>query len=216
MLRDPPLFRDHASCICHPNSFCKSEVSRLAPRGHSCTQQPTLLAFGVFLVYVCYFLSLPSRNSSQESRPALSGSLPRPPLGQAVNLPLELPPRSGFSPRVPRMGLGPPAPAAAPAAAAPSAPGSAAAALPLHAAFYSRQQAQPELEAVPGREGLAGYDHSQVNGRGSVTPSTCPALFKLFKFPLAEALPTAAPDRRAAAGFGGEAALPWVFLGRVA
>ncbi|XP_065713836.1 aryl hydrocarbon receptor nuclear translocator isoform X2 [Patagioenas fasciata] len=57
------------------------------------------------------------KNSSQESRPALSGSLPRPPLGQAVNLPLELPPR---------------------------------------------QQPQPELEAVPGRESLAGYDHSQV------------------------------------------------------
>ncbi|NXW93301.1 ARNT protein, partial [Alopecoenas beccarii] len=65
------------------------------------------------------------KNSSQESRPALSGSLPRPPLGQPVALPLELPPRT----------------------------------------FYFRQQQapqQPELEAVPGRESLSGYDHSQV------------------------------------------------------
>ncbi|XP_065509916.1 aryl hydrocarbon receptor nuclear translocator isoform X3 [Caloenas nicobarica] len=39
------------------------------------------------------------KNSSQESRPALSGSLPRPPLGQAVSLPLELPPRQQQPPQ---------------------------------------------------------------------------------------------------------------------
>ncbi|XP_051496966.1 aryl hydrocarbon receptor nuclear translocator isoform X2 [Apus apus] len=65
------------------------------------------------------------KNSSQESRPALSNSLQRPQLGQNVGLPLE-------------MGTAP---------------------LP------SRQQQPPqqaELEVVPGRESLAGYDHSQV------------------------------------------------------
>ncbi|NXG75394.1 ARNT protein, partial [Baryphthengus martii] len=66
------------------------------------------------------------KNSSQESRPALSNSLQRPQLGQSVSLPLE-------------MGTAP---------------------LP------SRQQQPPpqqtELEVVPGRESLAGYDHSQV------------------------------------------------------
>lgn len=74
-------------------------------------------------------------------------------------------PAPGAAPQVrilPGAGLGPPAPAAA----APAAPRSAAAALPSHAAFCSRQQPQPELEAVPGRDSLAGYDHSQVNGRG--------------------------------------------------
>ncbi|XP_061299763.1 aryl hydrocarbon receptor nuclear translocator isoform X5 [Pezoporus flaviventris] len=65
------------------------------------------------------------KNSSQESRPALSSSLQRPQLGQAVSLPLE-------------MGT---------------------------AQLPARQQQppqQPELEVVPGRESLAGYDHSQV------------------------------------------------------
>ncbi|XP_057257179.1 aryl hydrocarbon receptor nuclear translocator isoform X5 [Pezoporus wallicus] len=65
------------------------------------------------------------KNSSQESRPALSSSLQRPQLGQAVSLPLE-------------MGT---------------------------AQLPTRQQQppqQPELEVVPGRESLAGYDHSQV------------------------------------------------------
>ncbi|XP_030320865.1 aryl hydrocarbon receptor nuclear translocator isoform X3 [Calypte anna] len=62
------------------------------------------------------------KNSSQESRPALSSSMQRPPLGQSLSLPLELSSR--------------------------------------------QQQQQPpqqtELEVVPGRESLAGYDHSQV------------------------------------------------------
>ncbi|XP_052652926.1 aryl hydrocarbon receptor nuclear translocator isoform X7 [Harpia harpyja] len=66
------------------------------------------------------------KNSSQESRPALSNSMQRPQLGQSVNLPLE-------------MGT---------------------------AQLPSRQQQQPpqqtELEVVPGRESLSGYDHSQV------------------------------------------------------
>ncbi|XP_027558619.1 aryl hydrocarbon receptor nuclear translocator isoform X8 [Neopelma chrysocephalum] len=64
------------------------------------------------------------KNSSQESRPALANSLPRPQLGQSVNLPLD-------------MGTAP---------------------LP------SRQQQPPqaELEVGPGRESLAGYEHSQV------------------------------------------------------
>ncbi|XP_064494303.1 aryl hydrocarbon receptor nuclear translocator isoform X9 [Pseudopipra pipra] len=64
------------------------------------------------------------KNSSQESRPALANSLPRPQLGQSVSLPLD-------------MGTAP---------------------LP------SRQQQPPqaELEVGPGRESLAGYEHSQV------------------------------------------------------
>ncbi|NXI43263.1 ARNT protein, partial [Galbula dea] len=67
------------------------------------------------------------KNSSQESRPALSSSMQRPQLGQSVSLPLE-------------MGT---------------------------AQLPSRQQQQqpppqPELEVVPGRESLAGYEHSQV------------------------------------------------------
>ncbi|RLV73091.1 hypothetical protein DV515_00017261 [Chloebia gouldiae] len=65
------------------------------------------------------------KNSSQESRPALANSMPRPQLGQSVSLPLD-------------MGTAP---------------------LP------SRQQQQPpqaELEVGPGRESLAGYEHSQV------------------------------------------------------
>ncbi|NXL40148.1 ARNT protein, partial [Glaucidium brasilianum] len=66
------------------------------------------------------------KNSSQESRPALSNSMQRPQLGQSVSLPLE-------------MGT---------------------------AQLPARQQQQPpqqtELEVVPGRESLSGYDHSQV------------------------------------------------------
>ncbi|XP_010165988.1 aryl hydrocarbon receptor nuclear translocator isoform X3 [Antrostomus carolinensis] len=65
------------------------------------------------------------KNSSQESRPALSNSMQRPQLGQSVNLPLE-------------MGT---------------------------AQLPTRQQQPPqqtELEVVPGRESLSGYDHSQV------------------------------------------------------
>ncbi|XP_065607655.1 LOW QUALITY PROTEIN: aryl hydrocarbon receptor nuclear translocator [Cyrtonyx montezumae] len=65
------------------------------------------------------------KNSSQDSRPALSNSMQRPQLGQSVSLPLE-------------MGT---------------------------AQLPSRQQQQPqqtELEVVPGRESLSGYDHSQV------------------------------------------------------
>ncbi|KAM9169244.1 aryl hydrocarbon receptor nuclear translocator isoform 8-T8 [Mergus octosetaceus] len=65
------------------------------------------------------------KNSSQESRPALSNSVQRPQLGQSVSLPLE-------------MGT---------------------------AQLPSRQQQPPqqtELEVVPGRESLSGYDHSQV------------------------------------------------------
>ncbi|XP_032060276.1 aryl hydrocarbon receptor nuclear translocator isoform X6 [Aythya fuligula] len=71
------------------------------------------------------------KNSSQESRPALSNSMQRPQLGQSVSLPLE-------------MGT---------------------------AQLPSRQQQPPqqtELEVVPGRESLSGYDHSQV----SVQPVT--------------------------------------------
>ncbi|KAM6037870.1 aryl hydrocarbon receptor nuclear translocator isoform 3-T3 [Theristicus caerulescens] len=65
------------------------------------------------------------KNSSQESRPALSNSMQRPQLGQGVSLPLE-------------MGT---------------------------AQLPARQQQPPqqtELEVVPGRESLSGYDHSQV------------------------------------------------------
>ncbi|KAM6106629.1 aryl hydrocarbon receptor nuclear translocator [Pterocles gutturalis] len=65
------------------------------------------------------------KNSSQESRPALSNPVQRPQLGQGVSLPLE-------------MGT---------------------------AQLPARQQQPPqqtELEVVPGRESLAGYDHSQV------------------------------------------------------
>ncbi|XP_046788506.1 aryl hydrocarbon receptor nuclear translocator isoform X41 [Gallus gallus] len=65
------------------------------------------------------------KNSSQDSRPALSNPMQRPQLGQSVSLPLE-------------MGT---------------------------AQLPSRQQQQPqqtELEVVPGRESLAGYDHAQV------------------------------------------------------
>ncbi|XP_068270373.1 aryl hydrocarbon receptor nuclear translocator isoform X5 [Nyctibius grandis] len=65
------------------------------------------------------------KNSSQESRPALSNSMQRPQLGQSVSLPLE-------------MGT---------------------------AQLPSRQQQPPqqtELEVVPGRESLSGYEHSQV------------------------------------------------------
>ncbi|KAM6112612.1 aryl hydrocarbon receptor nuclear translocator isoform 5-T5 [Phoenicopterus ruber ruber] len=65
------------------------------------------------------------KNSSQESRPALSNSMQRPQLGQSVGLPLE-------------MGT---------------------------AQLPSRQQQPPqqsELEVVPGRESLPGYDHAQV------------------------------------------------------
>ncbi|XP_074709056.1 aryl hydrocarbon receptor nuclear translocator isoform X9 [Strix uralensis] len=65
------------------------------------------------------------KNSSQESRPALSNSMQRPQLGQSVSLPLE-------------MGT---------------------------AQLPARQQQPPqqtELEVVPGRESLSGYDHSQV------------------------------------------------------
>uniref|UniRef100_A0A8B9F8K1 Aryl hydrocarbon receptor nuclear translocator n=1 Tax=Amazona collaria TaxID=241587 RepID=A0A8B9F8K1_9PSIT len=65
------------------------------------------------------------KNSSQESRPALSSSLQRPQLGQGVSLPLEM----------------------------------GAAQLP---ARQQQPPQQPELEVVPGRESLAGYDHSQV------------------------------------------------------
>lgn len=47
-----------------------------------------------------FFLCLLCRNSSQESRPALANSMPRPQLGQSVSLPLDmgtapLPSRSG-------------------------------------------------------------------------------------------------------------------------
>ncbi|XP_009882196.1 PREDICTED: aryl hydrocarbon receptor nuclear translocator isoform X3 [Charadrius vociferus] len=65
------------------------------------------------------------KNSSQESRPALSNSMQRPQLGQSVSLPLE-------------MGT---------------------------AQLPSRQQQPPqqtELEVVPGRESMSGYNHSQV------------------------------------------------------
>ncbi|NXC21465.1 ARNT protein, partial [Corythaeola cristata] len=65
------------------------------------------------------------KNSSQESRPALSNSVQRPQLGQSASFPLE-------------MGT---------------------------AQLPSRQQQPPqqtELEVVPGRESLSGYDHSQV------------------------------------------------------
>uniref|UniRef100_A0A8C8VIA4 Aryl hydrocarbon receptor nuclear translocator n=1 Tax=Pelusios castaneus TaxID=367368 RepID=A0A8C8VIA4_9SAUR len=64
------------------------------------------------------------KNSSQESRPALSNSMQRPQQGQNVSLPLEM----------------------------------------STAQLVSRQQPpQPaELEVVPGRESLSGYDHPQV------------------------------------------------------
>uniref|UniRef100_A0A8C3SBS0 Aryl hydrocarbon receptor nuclear translocator n=1 Tax=Chelydra serpentina TaxID=8475 RepID=A0A8C3SBS0_CHESE len=64
------------------------------------------------------------KNSSQESRPAVSNSMQRPQQGQNVSLPLD-------------MGT---------------------------ARLASRQQQpqQTELEVVPGRESLSGYDHSQV------------------------------------------------------
>ncbi|XP_037738569.1 aryl hydrocarbon receptor nuclear translocator isoform X3 [Chelonia mydas] len=64
------------------------------------------------------------KNSSQESRPAVSNSMQRPQQGQNVSLPLD-------------MGT---------------------------AQLASRQQQpqQTEMEVVPGRESLSGYDHSQV------------------------------------------------------
>uniref|UniRef100_A0A8B9P372 Aryl hydrocarbon receptor nuclear translocator n=1 Tax=Apteryx owenii TaxID=8824 RepID=A0A8B9P372_APTOW len=62
------------------------------------------------------------KNSSQESRPALSNSMQRPQLGQSVSLPLE-------------MGT---------------------------AQLQQQPPQQTELEVVPGRESLSGYDHSQV------------------------------------------------------
>uniref|UniRef100_A0A663M7X2 Aryl hydrocarbon receptor nuclear translocator n=1 Tax=Athene cunicularia TaxID=194338 RepID=A0A663M7X2_ATHCN len=62
------------------------------------------------------------KNSSQESRPALSNSMQRPQLGQSVSLPLE-------------MGT---------------------------AQLPQQPPQQTELEVVPGRESLSGYDHSQV------------------------------------------------------
>uniref|UniRef100_A0A8B9PC66 Aryl hydrocarbon receptor nuclear translocator n=1 Tax=Apteryx owenii TaxID=8824 RepID=A0A8B9PC66_APTOW len=70
------------------------------------------------------------KNSSQESRPALSNSMQRPQLGQSVSLPLE-------------MGT---------------------AQLPSRSGGAQQQQPpqQTELEVVPGRESLSGYDHSQV------------------------------------------------------
>ncbi|NXY12167.1 ARNT protein, partial [Pteruthius melanotis] len=72
------------------------------------------------------------KNSSQESRPALANSMPRPQLGQSVSLPLD-------------MGTAP---------------------LP------SRQQQPPqaELEVGPGRESLAGYEHSQVQPVSAAGP----------------------------------------------
>ncbi|XP_023580374.1 aryl hydrocarbon receptor nuclear translocator [Trichechus manatus latirostris] len=70
------------------------------------------------------------KNSSQEPRSALSGTIQRPQLGPTANLSLE-------------MGSGQLAP---------------------------RQQQQTELEVVPGRDGLAGYNHPQV----SVQPVTAP------------------------------------------
>ncbi|XP_050186340.1 aryl hydrocarbon receptor nuclear translocator isoform X5 [Myiozetetes cayanensis] len=66
------------------------------------------------------------KNSSQESRPALANSLPRPQLGQSVNLPLDM--------------------------------GTA----PLPSRQQQQQPPQPELDVGPGRESLAGYEHSQV------------------------------------------------------
>ncbi|XP_027765661.1 aryl hydrocarbon receptor nuclear translocator isoform X9 [Empidonax traillii] len=66
------------------------------------------------------------KNSSQESRPALANSLPRPQLGQSVSLPLDM----GTAPLPSRQQQQPPP--------------------------------QPELDVGPGRESLAGYEHSQV------------------------------------------------------
>uniref|UniRef100_A0A8B9BSI7 Aryl hydrocarbon receptor nuclear translocator n=1 Tax=Anser brachyrhynchus TaxID=132585 RepID=A0A8B9BSI7_9AVES len=74
------------------------------------------------------------KNSSQESRPALSNSMQRPQLGQSVSLPLE-------------MGT----------AQLPSRSGGAQLLLP-----QQQPPQQTELEVVPGRESLSGYDHSQV------------------------------------------------------
>ncbi|XP_063277121.1 aryl hydrocarbon receptor nuclear translocator isoform X4 [Prinia subflava] len=80
------------------------------------------------------------KNSSQESRPALANSMPRPQLGQSVSLPLD-------------MGTAP---------------------LP------SRQQQPPqaELEVGPGRESLAGYEHSQVQPVSAAGPEHSKALDK--------------------------------------
>uniref|UniRef100_A0A8C5TDF6 Aryl hydrocarbon receptor nuclear translocator n=1 Tax=Malurus cyaneus samueli TaxID=2593467 RepID=A0A8C5TDF6_9PASS len=75
------------------------------------------------------------KNSSQESRPALTNSMPRPQLGQNVSLPLD-------------MGTAP----------LPSRSGGAQLLFP----FPQQQPAQAELEVGPGRESLAGYEHSQV------------------------------------------------------
>lgn len=47
---------------------------------------------------------------------------------------------------------------------------------PVTNTFYFRQQQQPqqtELEVVPGRESLAGYDHAQVNAGGFACPPCC-------------------------------------------
>ncbi|XP_074836595.1 aryl hydrocarbon receptor nuclear translocator isoform X2 [Carettochelys insculpta] len=68
------------------------------------------------------------KNSSQESRPAVSNSMQRPQQGQNVSLPLEM----------------------------------------STAQLTSRQQQPPpsELEVVPGRESLSGYDQSQVAAAG--------------------------------------------------
>ncbi|XP_073179497.1 aryl hydrocarbon receptor nuclear translocator isoform X3 [Lepidochelys kempii] len=64
------------------------------------------------------------KNSSQESRPAVSNSMQRPQQGQNVSLPLD-------------MGT-------------------------TQLASRQQQPQQTEMEVVPGRESLSGYDHSQV------------------------------------------------------
>jgi len=53
---------------------------------------------------------------------------------------------------------------------------------PVTNTFYFRQQQQPqqtELEVVPGRESLAGYDHAQVNAGGFACP---PHLVQIIPF----------------------------------
>ncbi|NXF13238.1 ARNT protein, partial [Smithornis capensis] len=98
------------------------------------------------------------KNSSQESRPALANSLPRPQLGQSVSHPLD-------------MGTAP---------------------LPSR---QQQQPPQPELEVGPGRESLAGYEHSQVReGKEQrILPSHGHVSSSCFPVPspqLSRALPT--------------------------
>lgn len=84
--------------ILHLNRFCKNGFQSCLRQTRSPTSSSQLFAFIWYFLNV--FFSFALRNSSQESRPALSNSMQRPQLGQSVSLPLEmgtaqLPSRSG-------------------------------------------------------------------------------------------------------------------------